>query len=153
MIETRPSDFIPLEQFSLAWRWTDPAYSVLPHSSATAIRPLAPAKAAELASEGRSRCQPHRVAEFDMVVAADSDCADSVRDRLLALGVDPETEVVVSWDADTALLTSWRVLVDHWPDFCYPSSDDVSVWASGESWTLCYRHFQVFEFSRQVAAT
>jgi hypothetical protein len=35
--------------------------------------------------------------------------------------------IVVSWDADTAVLTDTELFIEHWDDFCYPASDDVTV--------------------------
>ena len=153
MIEFAPSDFVPLADFPLAVRWTRPAYSVLPHAAVAELRPLGVAAARQVASEARARCAPRRVADLELSISADADAAEAVHERLFALPISPASEVIVSWDQNTALVTRWRVFVDHWPDFCYPSSDDVTVWEPGRAWALCYRHFQVFEFASNAAAS
>jgi len=40
MIELRPTDFIPLEEFGRAWRFTDPKYNVLPPDAISDLRPI-----------------------------------------------------------------------------------------------------------------
>ena len=147
MREITESDFAPLDGFPLLWRWTKPSHAMLPSSVLATIRPLIAATAAELASEATARCAERQVAEWELAISAEGDAAAQARERLEALGIDPDARIVVSWSRDMAVVTLWRTFTAHWEDFCYPSSDDVSVWAPGAEWTLCYRHFEVFEFS------
>ena len=67
-----------------------------------------------------------------------------------AKGIAPTEAVLISWDARTAAMTDWELFVAHWDDFCYPASDDVTVFPLGGEWVLCYHHYEVFQF-RQTA--
>ena len=74
------------------------------------------------------------------------DAPSDVRERLRGLPPAPDERVLVLWDARTALVTEWAVFVESWDDFCYPSSDDVSVLPLVDDWVLCYRHYEVMQF-------
>lgn len=140
------SEFAPLDDFPLLWRWTTPSRAVLPAEVLGQIRPLGAEAAARLAPDARDRCRATVTAGWSTVIAAESERYAPVRVRLQALPVEPATHVVVSWDQATAIVVPWGVFVDYWTDFCYPSSDDVTVWVPAGEWTLCYHHFGVFEF-------
>ena len=71
---------------------------------------------------------------------------------LEALGIAPDRPVVVHWDARTAALTDWGTFAAHWGAFCYPSSDDVTVWEPGADWTLAYWHYEVIQFRQRDRA-
>ena len=154
MIEFQPSDFAPLSEFELCWRWTDPGYHPLPPEVLADIQPLSAAAAERVAPRATVLCTERRVSDRQLTIAAEWDSPDPVRARLAELLVAPSARVLVSWSASAAVVTSWRTFRLHWEAFCFPSSDDVTVWpleteertARGPTWVLCYRHFQVIEF-------
>jgi hypothetical protein len=152
VFELSPADRRPLDDFPLLYRWTRPEHQVLPAEALASIIPLSVQRASELAPDAAARCTQRRVAEWQLTISAEWDSPESVRDRLGELLVSPSTQVVVSWDQTTAVVMPWRTFVGYWEAFCYPSSDDVSVWEPGAAWTLCYRHFQVIEFGRTPPA-
>ncbi|HKV52762.1 MAG TPA: hypothetical protein VJO52_16325 [Gemmatimonadaceae bacterium] len=82
-----------------------------------------------------------------MTIVAEDDHEDEVRRLLSELPVAASAPVIVSWDADTAVITSWPVFVTYWTDFCYASSDDVTIWEPTKPWTLCYYHYEVMRFT------
>ena len=84
---------------------------------------------------------------MDVEIRADGE-ADQVRQQLDRLGVRSTEQVVIAWDARTALLTDWATFCAHWEEFCYPSSDDVTVWPRDEAWVLCFDHWDAFRFGR-----
>jgi hypothetical protein len=145
MITLSESDFVPLEGFSLAWRWTQESHADLAPESLARIRPLSPERAAAIAPEATELCVGGDTATLR---SAAGDPA-RVRDWLAALPVESEVPVLISWDADTAVATDWRNFVQHWDDFCYPATDDITVWAPDAAWYLCYDHEEVFRFGRR----
>jgi len=145
-MELRETDYVPLDDFPLAWRWIGPRRDGLAPAPG-AVRPLTLSAAAAIAPEAARRCAERRIAELTVAIVAEDDHIAEVQARLSAFGIADTTPVLVSWDARTAVATTWGIFVAHWPGFCYPSSDEVTIWDPHASWTLCYRHFEVFEFS------
>lgn len=141
MIEFRPLDFVPLADFPLRWRWTEPRGNTLPPRVLARIRPLSAARAAELAPHAAYLCDERR--ELSREMRADGEAA-SVAAWLRTLHIDPTTRVVVSWDAASAVVTDWEVFCRYWDDFCYPAADDVTILPLSEDWVLCYDRFQLF---------
>ena len=149
MIEFAPSDFVSLDAFSLGWRFAPNRVGDLPVDVLLRIRPLTVGRAAAFAAFARTQCE--EAAEFGMTLRSD-DAPGAVREQLRALPPAAVAEVLISWDARTALVTDWQTFIAHWDDFCYPSSDNVTIWPLDASWTLCYRHYEIFQFSSRVQA-
>jgi hypothetical protein len=143
------SDFTSLEQFPLRWRFTDPRRSAIPPEALKRIRPLTASRANECAAAARVRGSEERT--FGVTFRSD-DRPDDVRSRLRGLPPAPGEEILVSWNSNTAVTSTWDVFVAYWDDFCYPSSDDVTVWPVDEGWTLCYRHYEIFQFTSGLRA-
>lgn len=130
-----------LDDFPLAWRFTSDEHANVPADTLKMIEPLAVDEAAAIAFEARRRCT---VGSEEKQFVADEHASLA----LLALAIPDNTTVVVSWSHDTAVRTQWRVFREHWDDFCYAGSDDVSIWAPGSQWSLCYFHHEVFILRR-----
>ncbi len=128
-----------IQEFPLAWRWTNPSHSVLPPEVLAGIRPLSASEAA-----GISTVSPEIAS---VVSTAASDSVD-VRRWLRIVQPDSRVHVYVSWNRDLAVETSWRIFTEYWDDFCYPSSDDISIVPVGGTWQLIYHHYEQFDFVR-----
>jgi hypothetical protein len=146
-----PADaVVPMAQFPLAWRFTAAEAGWTPARLAD-VRPLTAAFAstlhARLATRGPG--PDGRVPESGQDIPAPCVSeADVVRTReaLGALGPSDTERIILSWDERTALETSWRTFRGRWENFCYPSSDDVTIVPIDERWTLCYHHWEAFTF-------
>jgi hypothetical protein len=147
-----PSEFTPLDQFELAWRWTQPTHAVLPAEALATIRPFTSGRAADLDAQAGRLSRQRPLAQWALSICADDDAAESVREHLRALSIANNTEILVSWSRRAAVLTVWQTFVEYWDDFCYPSSDDVTVWPPSGEWVLCYRHYQHIDFGRPAVA-
>lgn len=135
-----------VQEFPLAWRWTDSRYAVLSESVMSQLQPLGPQEA-RLARE-RARSFQHDSSITHPADVSDEDGCAWLREQHRGLS----DIVTVSWSPDCALRTSWQIFTEHWSDFCYPSSDDVSVWPDSERWVLFYHHEEQFEFIQRPAA-
>jgi hypothetical protein len=149
MIEFARSDFVSLELFELNWRFTPDDTGAFSPDLLARIRPLTSERAADFAAFARSQCEEAN--QFGQTFPSDGE-ADVVRERLRALPPRSSESVLVSWDAQTALVTDWAVFVTLWDDFCYRSSDDVTIWPLDHSWVLCYRHYDIFQFTSAAPA-
>ena len=149
MIKLASSDFVSLDAFPLGWRFAPDRVGNVSPDALARIRPLTADRASDLAQVAQARCE--RVATFAMTFRSD-DSPGAVRAQLQALPPAAATGILISWDTRTAAATDWELFVAHWDDFCYPSSDDVTVWPLDDGWTLCYRHYEIFQFDSRFPA-
>ena len=144
MIELAQSDFVSLEEFPLAWRFAPERVGEASSNWLSRVRPLGQSRAADAALFARDSCGASR--EFTITLRSD-DSPLVVQAALNALPPAPATRIVLSWDSRTAVATEWEVFVAHWGVFCYPASDDVTIMPLDGDWCLCYRHYEIFQFS------
>jgi hypothetical protein len=55
--------------------------------------------------------------------------------------------VYIFWKKKIAVQTDTETLIRYFSDFCYPSSDDVTIWPKSEKWLLQYHHYEKITFS------
>lgn len=142
-----------IRAFPLAWRWTDSRYAVLPTDILEQMRPAERSEAAalfehSLAYAGEDGLNPELFALTEFSTAEAS--VGMVREWLIGLVSGASTEVVLSWQPDTAIRTPWNVFCDYWQEFCYPAADDLMVWPANEEWVLLYHHEERFYFGRKL---
>ena len=153
MLKIEVTDLQPLSTFPLNWRWTDSKWNELPKSDLEQIEPLTKTKAKEfwrilghyVLSDG-PRVSLFECSEWIDATLDAPGAFEKIRDWLFGRLSEREQSVIISWDKDTAVLTSWGVFCDYWDDFCYPSSDDVTVFPLSIDWVLFYQHFERFVF-------
>ncbi len=61
---------------------------------------------------------------------------------------DEQEFIVVLWKKDLAVRTTSEIFCNYWDDFCYPSSDDVSISPMNLNWLLFYQHDEYFCFGK-----
>jgi hypothetical protein len=129
-----------IQDFPLAWRWTQRSHSVLPPEVLKDIRPLSAAEAAGLGTAAASsRKSP-------VSHAASNTETEEVSRWLRCVQPNLQARVYVSWTKELAVETTWDIFTDYWDDFCYPSSDDVTVVPVVGAWQLIYQHYEQFNF-------
>ena len=136
------AEFTTLDEFPLRARFAARPSGVVPADLARRLKPLSGARAQSLGPEAEARL----VAATPATTFRSDDAPYIVSERLGALRIAGSTPIVVWWSTDAALVTEWGVFLERWGDFCYPAAGDVCVWPSDESWTLCYRRYEVFQF-------
>jgi hypothetical protein len=136
---------IPMEQFPLRWRLTDPHYNALPSRDVERIQPLDAASAGRLLdlTQPWYREQPFTqgwFADVTSISTADTDpkAVRRVRKWLFQRGVPFGHRVFLSWSGSEAAVTTWKMVVRYWDDLWYPSSDDLVVFDSSLSWALFF---------------
>ena len=135
-----------VQEFPLAWLWTDSRYSVLPDAVLSQLQPFG-------AQEARLAFERAHSFQRDSGIRHSADGSDDEgRTWLRARHCGLSDIVTISWSPECALRTSWQIFTDLWSDFCYPSSDDVTVWPDSERWVLFYHHEEQFEFIQRPAA-
>jgi hypothetical protein len=156
MIPLTDTDFQPLEQFALKWRWIDSRWKQLPEAALSQIFPLITAKARELSQRTDGYADKYRLSEkiFEEVLRINAKGeVQGVRDWLLRQVPDQGLLVIVSWEPGVAVLVRWSIFCDYWNTFCYPASDDVFVYSLSEEWVVFWAHEEFFSFGRRRASS
>ena len=131
-----------IQEFPLIWRWTSRSHPVFPAAVLSQLQPLGLPEA-QLAHERLLRFQRGAGLKHSAEVSEEEGLI-WLRERHTGLS----DIVTVSWDPKCALRTSWVIFTEYWGDFCYPSSDDVTIWPDSEQWALHFHHWEEFEFVR-----
>ncbi len=137
-----------IQDHKLAWRWTDPAYAVLPNEVLAKLEPATAGEASALLKRsyvflGKDGLSPSlQSVAFDTGGITSEVGADWLKRQQPHL----DELVWLSWDTESALRTTWGVFISYWPEFCYPASDDLVVFPESEAWVLLYHHEQQFQF-------
>ena len=142
-----------LKDFPLAWRWTDEKYALLPDDVLSRIIPQSKEQAAHLFKESLRFCSSDGLDEkhFSISQIITKNAAPKlVSEWLIECHKNAETTVILSWQPDAAISTTWGIFAQYWSNFCYPASDDLNVWSESNFWMLFYHHEELFQFGRCV---
>ena len=116
------------------------------------IVPLTAAEADQFNEESLSFFQPDHTLSptlFGTIISQRNDHIPASEGRAWLFNQQrADTPVIVSWQPDLGVRTTWHIFADYWDAFCYPSSDDVAVWPEGKQWVLAYYHYELFEFGK-----
>jgi hypothetical protein len=131
-----PAEFCSLNSFSLAWRFKPPHCDDFPVHELSPLNHAAAARLHDSLQHLQSNCRLHldRVDEF-AISRNPAGLADWLRRR----SIQPDL-VLLSWDASTALQTTWSVFTSRWDDFWYPSSDDLTIVDHTMSFACLFAH-------------
>lgn len=149
MINIEETDFRSIDSFPLKWRWTDSRWNKLPDDALNSIQPLSKSKAHGLCQYSLAFSNQSGLIEslFENILRMDaSDDSSEIRQWLLDRSPELNQAIVVSWDNELAALVNWKVFCEYWDDFCYPSSDDATIFPLSGKWMLFYSHDEYFIF-------
>jgi hypothetical protein len=138
-----------IENFPLIWRWTSPTHALFSKSELAGLHPCLVIEAARIhdnsrlfdVRDGLDKKYFRNILTQSADVPVPEACA-----WLRAQEQNLNQPVILSWDRETALRTSWEFFTAHWDDFCYPLSDDVLVLPENGGWVLRYHHEEIFFF-------
>ena len=150
------NDFSPLETFSYIWRWTSTTHAMLAADELAQIRPWKKEKINEIWNyvsaywyelgsylwnyQGGQPVSIPRTALFADISVRNVSIYSQfalVGQEIRAFESQQNMEVVVIWDTNSAIVTTWSLFCSHWDDFCYPS-DDVCIWPLSDVCCLVY---------------
>jgi hypothetical protein len=127
-----------IEDFPLAWRWTNPKYTVFPQDILQQLLPLSAEVAAKLSALTAREWQ-EQAEEFETA----EDVA-ATQQWLASLGI-PAGNVSVVWDRHTAILVPWSIFCAYWNHICYPFADDIDIFLANDRLFLRWRHEGLFQ--------
>jgi len=143
-----------IREFPLAFRWTQASHAVLPDHVLAQMHPVEAAEAISLSQRSQAFADQEGLDERVFVVNTilSKDLSQQAGCRWLReQQADLNTNIVVLWDAATAIRTTWEIFTAYWDDFCYPSSDNVLVWPEFGSWAFFFHHEECFQFGKKKA--
>ncbi len=163
MIQLNQSDFRPSDSFELWWRWANPKRVMLPESVLAQIHPLTGEKAQEIWQTELvyiselwryafdSTLEPITSSSlFEWIRHIDISIAkiEAVQQDLTMFEPQGNQIVIVMWEPTVAVAVPWHIFYTYFWSFCYPVTDDVSVWPTSELWGLQYHHKDQLIFGR-----
>jgi hypothetical protein len=136
---------ISMEKFKLKWRWTDKNYCLLSQDELSEIRPLHADSAKEIWEKSLTFIDSKSEFSPNPELFESFETIDTIEPNVVASwlkGKIPSGNIIVSWQPDTAVITTANLFVKYWDEFCYPSSDDVSIWSESEKWVVHFWHYE-----------
>jgi hypothetical protein len=128
-----------LQSFGLIWRFSDAhKYTQLSAAEFLRFRPLPETESLKLweqfvypdPSPGHrhlTELYVQRLITWPQNVsfrsASKDDEKEVVQNLRREIAAGDSSEVLFFWHAEQAVITDWRLFLDHWDDFCYPSDD------------------------------
>jgi len=137
---------IPMEEFSMKWRFTDERYDKLPQLHLDQLKPLDKGASQFLwdyiLNNRLHSDVPFKKGLFNVIDKAKifEGNDNEIKKWLYRRGFPFEKEVYLSWQPDTAMIVPWKLLVKYFTAFYYGSSDDLTVIDQSLNWALLFFH-------------
>ncbi|MEZ5691589.1 MAG: hypothetical protein R3D71_07990 [Rickettsiales bacterium] len=140
------SDYIKLENFSLSYRFTDNNFDILPKNHLSTIKPLPTSKAEEIHEYSKKFIDGKTLSSknFSKTKLIKTDASDPLKIGSILHSLFENSEIILSYDNKTALVTTYNTFYKYWDSFCYPSSDDIVIFPLDEEWVMAYFHYEEF---------
>jgi hypothetical protein len=132
-----------IEDFPLAWRWTQSSHAVLPANVLASLIPLESTHTDQLYHRGEKVFSDISATS---ILQHHSEEFEATREWLVRLPFSANARVLIVWSRDTGISLPWHTFVAFWDDFCYPSSDDAFVFPESGSAGLAWNHYEVFQY-------
>lgn len=140
------SEVVPMDGFELKWRFTDPNYDELPDAHLKRLKPLSVKAAKELLefihTTGLHGDFPFKKDFFRSIDKAliNENNEKEIKKWLYERGLPFDKNVILSWDANNAMVVPWKLLIKYFNIFYYGVSDDLTVFDPSLSWALLFFH-------------
>ncbi len=137
---------IPMEDFRLRWRFTDPKYDQLPGIHLDQLRPL-DEEASKFIWNFIEDTNLHAHTPFQKGLFRTIDKmkiwtgnGSEVKKWLYQRGLPFEKQVFLSWQPTEAMIVPWKLLIKYFDSFYYGSADDLTVIDQSLNWALLFYH-------------
>lgn len=142
-------EIIPLDEFSLNWRFDKVHNPIISKIEKSKIQPLS-----EVESKRINKIidffenETNRIRYFSESgrISATQDSTNNIKrfinvvDNELKLF---EEDLIITWDRKITLKTTKEIFLKFWTDFLYPSSDNVTIISEKTNWMMFYNHYEV----------
>jgi len=141
----------PMTEFPLKWRFTDPKFTLLPDQHLEQVRPLdipSSRRLSRFISDTNLHAEdPFSSGFFQSVESIEiedshgNEAEDSrIQKWLYRCAIPFDRPILLSWQPEWAVTTTWKMLLKYWTDFYYPISDDLTVCDDSLQWALLFHH-------------
>lgn len=148
-IEIDEKEIIPLDEFSLNWRFNETQNTTISKIEKSKIYPLS-----EVESKRINNIIDYFENELNRMKYFSekgwfSATQDSIKNIERFINVVDnelnmcEEDLIVTWNRKTTLKTTKQIFLKFWTDFLYPSSDDVTIISEKTNWIMFYSHYEV----------
>jgi hypothetical protein len=141
---------IPMNEFSMKWRFTDEQYDKLPQLHLDQLKPL-DRDASQFLWDFISNNRLHSDVPFKNDFFKVIDKArmfegndNEIKKWLYKRGLLFEKEVYLSWQPGTAMIVPWKLLIKYFNAFYY--ADDLTIIDQSLNWALLFFHEDVIYF-------
>lgn len=137
---------MPMDDFSLKWRFIDPKYDQIPLQHLEQLEPL-DRDASKFLWDYIKEANVHGDVPFlkgffrtiDKIEIS-SDNEIEIKKWLCRRGMPFEKKVMLSWTPTEAMIVPWKLLIKYFDSFYYRGADDLTVIDQSLNWALMFYH-------------
>ena len=137
---------IPMDDFSLKWRFTEEEYDLISNIHLNELKPL-DNKASNFLNNFIEKIRIHNQVPFkenffrtiDKVKILEGN-EKAIKKWLYQRDLPFDKTVFLSWDKETSMMTKWKFIVKYWDSIFYGGSDDLTVFDESLEWSLLFFH-------------
>jgi len=137
---------IPMDDFSLKWRFTDEKHDKLPSHHLEQLKPLDNV-ASKFLWDFVAKTNLHSDFPFkkDFFRTLDSvkilvDNEKEIKKWLYQRGLPFSKDVFLSWQPHGGMIVPWKLLIKYFDSFYYGASDDLTIFDQSLQWTVLFFH-------------
>lgn len=151
-IELDKKEIILLEDFELNWRWDDIHNPNISIEDRRQIKPLSVQesrrinKVIDYFEIEDNLFKAFEPTEWFRANSETKNAIDKFSKDFQELSQNFDENLFISWNRSTCIYTTKEIFIKYWDDFCYPSSDDITIISELTNWVYFYRHFGVGRF-------
>lgn len=151
-IEIDENEVISLDSFELNWRWDDVHNPNISKSEKAQIKPISEFESKRLNKViDYFEIEDNLNKDYNQTDWISANCENEEKinsfRKKLCRNLKPWNEnVIISWNRRTTLKTTKEIFVKYWDDFCYPSSDNVTIISEATNWIMIYNHIAIAKF-------
>jgi hypothetical protein len=146
--DTLKDHIVPISDFELAWRFEDfkdvSQLISLDTSAAQFLNSI-------IKDNKLRQNEPFKTGLFSQIdnFEIEDNNKPLVKEWLFNTGIPIHSEVYLSWNPDTAMMTTWLSVTRYFDDLFYPASDDLIVFDRSLNWAILFHHMGCVFFGRK----
>ena len=151
-IEIDKDEIIPFEDFELNWRWNDvhnPDISLEEKGQIKSLSIVESKRIKKVIDYFESESNLQKTFKSNDWFRASSETKKSIEkfsNDFQELTKDYNENLIISWNRSTCIYTTKEIFMKYWSDFCYPSSDNITIISELTNWVYFYNHIEVGQF-------